>query len=89
MSKVVTASAPGFNWHDRMLRSPLRSATGLEIGTEWLGQTSPALPLEHPDASAGPRSSSVTRAPRRASSSAEQTPIAPPPTTITSSTGTA
>src|SRR5258705_9436022 len=45
---------------------------------------SPALPAEQPEASAGPRSRSVTVAPRRASSRALQTPIAPPPMTTTS-----
>ena len=49
-------------------RSPSRSAAGFAIGDEWLGQISPAFPAEHPAASAGPRSSSVTLAPRRASS---------------------
>jgi hypothetical protein len=52
----------------------------LAIGVEWLGQISPAFPAEQPEASSDPRSSSFTRAPRRANSSAQQTPIAPPPT---------
>src|SRR5262249_5372821 len=65
-------------------RSPLRSAVGVAIGRAWLGQIRPALPSEHPAASSQPRSTSITRAPARASSSALAAPIAPPPTTRTS-----
>jgi hypothetical protein len=69
-------------------RTPTRSDAGLASGTEWLGQISPALPAEQPEASVGPRSSNVTAAPRRASSRAQQTPIAPPPTIATSGLST-
>ena len=60
-------------------RRPFRSEAGFAIGAEWLGQRRPAFPDEAPEASSPPRSSSVTAAPRRASWSAQQTPIAPPP----------
>jgi hypothetical protein len=65
------------------LRTPSASAAGVASGCEWLGQTSPAFPDEQPLPSE-PRSSSLTRTPRRASSYAADTPIAPPPTTTTS-----
>jgi hypothetical protein len=48
--------------------TPTRSECGLAIGVEWLGQIKPAFPAEHPEASSGPRSSSVTDAPRFTSS---------------------
>jgi hypothetical protein len=48
--------------------APTRRELGLEIGVECEGQISPAFPAEHPDASSGPRSSSVTDAPRLPSS---------------------
>ena len=47
---------------------PTRSDRGFEIGIECEGQISPAFPDEQPEASSGPRSSSVTDAPFFASS---------------------
>src|SRR5687768_4523214 len=59
------------------------SMFGLASGTACDGVSQPALPNEHPCPMRS-RSSTVTDAPRRASSTAQATPTMPPPTMATS-----
>ena len=65
-------------------RAAWRITPGAASGAAELVVSSPAFPHELPEQSS-PRSSSSTDRPARASASAQQTPIAPPPMTTTSS----